>query len=156
MGSTGVSGGGVPLTLEAAIVRALVASRAAIVARPDRDERKFALGSAEERYDPMTSPGAATTTRSSGDRSAQVSVGSSLPVRTGSSFRLSVRKPLADERDRATRTDLGFSQPLLRGFGPDIDTAPLRRAYPHAPTRLDRTPGVTHDRWGLNVERVGR
>ena len=129
MASTGASGAGVPLTLEAAIVRALVGSRAAIVARLGRDEQKFALKTAEERYDPTISLGAATTTRRSGDRTADVSIGSSLPVRTGGSFRLSVRKPLAGEQDRETSTELGFSQPLLKGFGPDIDTAPLRRAY---------------------------
>ena len=129
IGSAGASGGGAPLTLEAAIVRALVGSRAAIVARLGRDEQKFALKSAEERYDPTIDLGAATTTRSSGDRTTDVSIGLSLPVRTGGSFRLSVRKLLAGERDRATSTELGFSQPLLKGFGPDIDTAPLRRAY---------------------------
>ena len=129
MGSVGASGGGTPLTLEAAIVRALVGSRAAIVARLGRDEQKFDLKSAEERYDPTISLGAATTTHRSGDRTADVSVGSTLPVRTGGSFQLSVRKPLAGEQDRETSTELGFSQPLLRGFGLDVETAPLRRAY---------------------------
>ena len=117
------------LTLDEAVRLALSKSRAAISARLGRDEQKLSLEAAEERYDPLAgslSLGARTTSR--GDETADLSIGPSLRVPTGGSFRLSFRKPLAGEGDRDASTALAFSQPLLRGFGPEIDTQPLRRA----------------------------
>ena len=127
-GAEAPAGGALSLTLGEAIALALGNSRAAIAARLDREEQKLSLESAEERYDPMASLSVSANARSQGDETAVVSIGPSLRVPTGGSFRLSLRKPLAGERDRATSTGLTFSQPLLKGFGTDIDTAPLRRA----------------------------
>ncbi len=62
------------------------------------------------------------------DETAALSLGPSLNLPTGGSFRLSWSKPLAGELDRQASTTLSFSQPLLKGFGPDIATQPLRRA----------------------------
>ena len=120
--------GAVSMTIREAIGLALKSSRAAIAARLGREEQKLSLASAEERYDTMTSLSASANARSRGDETADVSIGPSVRIPTGGSLQLSLRKPLAGERDREASTDLTFSQPLLRGFGTDIDTAPLRRA----------------------------
>ena len=127
-GSDAVAPGALSLTLQEAIGLALGNSRAAIAARLGREEQKLSLESAEERYDPMVTFGASANARSEGDETAEVSIGPELRVPTGGAFRLSVRKPVAGEQDRETSTELTFSQPLLKGFGPDIDTVPLRRA----------------------------
>ena len=121
--------GALELTLKQAIFLALKNSRAVIGARLGREEQKFSLEAAEERYDPMAgSLSLGTNAASRGDETADISIGPSLRVPTGGSFRLSLRKPLAGERDREASTSLSFSQPLLKGFGTDIDTQPLRRA----------------------------
>ena len=116
------------LTLEEAVRLALSKSRAAISARLGRDEQKLTLEAAEERYDPMASLSLGANAASRGDETADLSIGPSLRVPTGGSFRLAFRKPLAGERDREASTTLSFSQPLLKGFGPELDTQPLRRA----------------------------
>ena len=116
------------LTLEEALALALADSRAAISARLDREEQALSLEAAEERYDPRFDLGASTDAGSRGDESANLSLGPSLRVPTGGSFRLSWRKPLAGGGNRRASTVLTFSQPLLEGFGTDIDTQPLRRA----------------------------
>ena len=122
------AGDEVPLTIGEAIRLALGSSRAAISARLGREEQTLSLESAEERYDPVASLNAGANTRSRGDETADISIGPSVRVPTGGFFRLSLRKPLAGEQDREASTNLSFSQPLLRGFGADIDTAPLRQA----------------------------
>ena len=116
------------LSLEEAIRLALVKSRTAIAARLGREEQMLSLEAAEERYDPTVSLGARADAASRGDETAGISIGSSLRVPTGGTLRLSVTKPLTGERDREASTNLSFSQPLLKGFGPDIDTQPLRQA----------------------------
>jgi len=117
------------LSLEEAVRLALSKSRSAIEARLGREEQQLSLEVAEERYDPVAgSLNLGTNAASRGDETADVSLGPSLRVPTGGSFRLSWRKPLAGERDREASTTLSFSQPLLRGFGPELDTQPLRRA----------------------------
>ena len=117
------------LSLEETVRLALSKSRSAIQARLGREEQGLTLEAAEERYD-LEAGGLRldTNAASRGDETADVSVGPSLRVPTGGSFRLSFRKPLAGERDREASTTLSFSQPLLRGFGPELDTQPLRRA----------------------------
>ena len=127
-GADAQDGGALSLTLGEAIALALGNSRAAIAARLDRDEQELSLERAEERYDPIVSFGAAADARSQGDETADASIGLNLRVPTGGFFRLSMRKPVAGEGDREASTGLTFSQPLLRGFGAVIDTAPLRRA----------------------------
>ncbi|MCY3754360.1 MAG: TolC family protein [Alphaproteobacteria bacterium] len=116
------------LTLDEAVRLALSRSRAAISVRLGREEQKLSLEAAEERYDPMASVTLGTRAASRGDETADLSLGPSLRVPTGGSFSLSFRKPLAGERDREASTTLSFSQPLLRGFGTELDTQPLRRA----------------------------
>ena len=119
------------LSLEEAIQLALTKSRSAISARLGREEQALTLEAAEERYDPMVSVSVGANAENRGDQTAKtadVSIGPSLRVPTGGSFRLSWRKPLAGEGDREASTELSFQQPLLKGFGTDIDTQPLRRA----------------------------
>ena len=119
---------GLALTLEEAVRLALTKSRTAISARLGRDEQKLALEAAEERYDPNASAMLGTNATSLGDRTADLSIGPSLRVPTGGTFSLSWRKPLAGEGDRDANITLSFSQPLLKGFGPELDTQPVRRA----------------------------
>ena len=114
------------LTLEEAVRLALSRSRSAVQARLGRDEQQLALDSAEERYDPTTSLTLGTS--AADDETADVAIGSSLRVPTGGAFRLSFHKPLAGGQSRDPSTTLSFSQPLLEGFGSDLDTQPLRRA----------------------------
>lgn len=117
------------LSVEEAVRLAITGSRSAIAARLGREEQQLALEAAEERYDPMAgSLGLAANTASRGDMTASVSLGPSLRVPTGGSFRLSWNKPLAGEGSRETSTTLSFSQPLLKGFGPELDTWTLRNA----------------------------
>ena len=116
------------LTLERTIRLALGRTRDAVSARITRDEQLLALEAAEERYDPRASVESSWTTRDGAAGEGNVSVGPSLRVPTGGSFRLAWSKPVAGAGDRSTRTVLSFSQPLLKGFGTDIDTVPLRKA----------------------------
>ena len=120
--------GHLPLTLAETIRLALGHSRDAVFARLTREEQLLALEAAEERYHPRASLDASWSARDGAAGAGDVSVGPSLRVPTGGSFRLSWSKPVAGERSRSPSTALSFSQPLLKGFGPDIDTAPLRRA----------------------------
>ncbi len=124
------------LTLEEAVRLALSKSRSAVSARLRREEQGLALEAAEERYDPAASLTLGTNAASRGDETADISIGPSVRVPTGGTFRLSFRKPLAGERDREASTALSFSQPLLKGFGPELDTQPLRRA--RLQERIDR------------------
>ena len=114
--------------LTEAIRLALTSSRDAIDARLKREEQKLTLEAAEERYDLMVSLDVGVDAQSREDTSADVSIGPSLRVPTGGVFRLSWRKPLAGEQEQDASTELSFSQPLLKGFGIDVDTAPLRKA----------------------------
>ena len=125
--------GGTPgllrLTIGEAIFLALKNSRAAIAARLGREEQGLALEAAEERYRPQAgSIGASADARSRGEETASVSLGPSLRVPTGGTFSLRWSRPLTGAADRSGTTSLTFRQPLLKGFGPEIDTWPLRRA----------------------------
>ena len=116
------------LTLEEAIFLALKKSRAAIGARLGRDEQKLSLEAAEERYLPRASASAGTSGGKDRERRTNVSVGPSLRVPTGGTFRLSWSRPVEGPGEHASTTSLTFTQPLLKGFGPEIDMAPLRRS----------------------------
>ena len=116
------------LSLEEAVRLALTSSRSAIQARLEREEQLLALDSAEERYDPMVSVTLGANAASPGDEAVGVSIGPSLRVPTGGSFSLSFEKPLAGELDQEASTTLTFSQPLLKGFGSELDTQPVREA----------------------------
>lgn len=128
LGQTGGDGDRLELDLEQAVRLALTSSRDAIKARLGREEQELELEAAEQRYDPMLSLGAGVNARNREETSADVSLGPSLRVRTGGTFRLSWHKPVAGEQDRDASAVLGFSQPLLKGFGTDVDTAPLIKA----------------------------
>ena len=86
------------------------------------------LEAAEERYDLRATAGASAEVRRHGDEIADVFVGPMLRVPTGGRFALMWREPVAGAGDRSSSVALRFSQPLLRGFGSAVDTAPLRRA----------------------------
>ena len=116
------------LDIEEAIRLALTGSRAAIAARLGREEQALALERAEERYDPTYSLDAGASVRDGSDATADVSVGTGLRVRSGGSFRLNFSQPVLTEGDHDPGVDLTFTQPLLKGFGAAIDTAPLYRA----------------------------
>ncbi|MXY79291.1 MAG: TolC family protein [Chloroflexi bacterium] len=116
------------LSLDESIRLALTRSRAAVAARLGREEQALALERAEERYDPRFSLDAGADFRDGSDGTADLSVGTGLRVRSGGMFRFRFRQPVLAEGDRDPGVDLSFSQPLLRGFGTDIDTAPLYRA----------------------------
>ncbi|MXY66781.1 MAG: TolC family protein [Gammaproteobacteria bacterium] len=124
----GAGPGRLALTLEGAIRLALTGSRAAIEARLEREEEGFALEGAKERYDPEYSLDAGAIASDDGDGSADVSAGLSLRVPSGGLFRLRFSQPVLSDGDQSPGVDLTFSQPLLKGFGPQIDTAPLYRA----------------------------
>ena len=116
------------LTLEQTIRLALDNNRTLVSARRRRDTEKLSLEVAEDRYRPRARIGASTRTNNRGESAAELSIGPSLRVPSGGELRLGWDTPLAGSDARAGTWTLGFSQPLLRGFGPDIDTAPLRTA----------------------------
>ena len=126
---TGGNAAPLRLTIEESIFLALKSSRAAIEARLGREEQGLALEAAEERYLPRAgSIDASANTRRSEDWTASVSLGPSLRVPTGGAFSLRWSKPLAGQGDRSGTIGLTFRQPLLKGFGTEIDTWPLHRA----------------------------
>ena len=116
------------LTLKQTIRLALDNNRTLVSARRRRETDKLSLEVAEDRYRPRARIGASTRTNNRGESTAELSIGPSLRVPSGGELRLGWDTPLAGSDARAGTWTLGFSQPLLRGFGPDIDTAPLRTA----------------------------
>ena len=116
------------LTLEETIRLALDNNRTLVSARRRRETDKLSLEVAEDRYRPQARIGASTRTDNHSDSTAELSIGPSLRVPSGGEFRLAWQKPLAGSQTRPGTWTLGFSQPLLRGFGSDVDTAPLRTA----------------------------
>ena len=116
------------LSLEEAVRLALGSSRAAIAARLGRDEQEWAVAAEEERYDLRATIGATAEARSHADETAEIFVGPRIRVPTGGEFALTWREPIGGDGDQSFGAVLSFSQPLLRGFGTDIDTAPLRKA----------------------------
>ncbi len=86
----GAEAGVLELDLGSTIRLALSRSRSAIGVRLGREEEQLSLEAAEERYDPMTgSLSVGTNAASREDETADVSIGPSLRVPTGGSFRLS-------------------------------------------------------------------
>ena len=115
------------LTLGRAIRLALHNSRFLLVARHGRVTDRFELEVAEDRYRPTASVGVSASDGNRRSESAEISAGPRLRVPTGGAFNLRWSEPLAG-RNVAGSWTLGFSQPLLKGFGPGIDSAPLRIA----------------------------
>ena len=116
------------LTLEDTIRLALENSRAVTSARLDLQGQKLSLEEAEERYQPRARIQASTDVRSSADEDTTVSFGPTLRVPTGGEFRLNWEQRMGGQGTKRGTTALSFSQPLLKGFGPEVDTAPRIRA----------------------------
>ena len=118
----------IELTLEAAIGLAMRNSRSLTAARLTRGERKLELDLAEDGYRPQLDLTLGVDAASRDDETADASLGWRLRVPTGGALRLTWDEPLTGEDDQSSSFRLGFSQPLLKGFGADVDTASLRKA----------------------------
>lgn len=119
---------GTTLTLNDAIRLALRNNRSLLDARAARAVQEFALDVAGDRYRPKVSIGPSAHARASQDSTADVSVQTGLRVPTGGQLTGRWARPLTGEDDASGTLSVGFSQPLLKGFGVDVDTAPLRVA----------------------------
>ncbi len=128
LGQVGVPAGRLALTLDDAIALALENNRGLLDARLSRAIQKFSLEVAEDRYSPIGSIAPTVRAQRDGQMTADASIGTGLRIPTGGQISLRWSKPLAGGEDTSGTVSLGFSQPLLRGFGTDIDTAPLRVA----------------------------
>lgn len=115
------------LTLEDAIGVALEHNRDLLNRRLDREVGKFSLDVAEDRYRPRFSVEPFTEADRE-DRKAGGTAGASLRVPTGGEFALRWDEARSDEFDDAWSQTITFSQPLLKGAWPGIDTAALRQA----------------------------
>lgn len=116
------------LTLEDAIRLALRNNRSLQSARLGRGIDKLSLDVAEDRYRPMATIDATANFESHQPTTAALAVGPSLRVPSGGELSLRWSEPLEDPDGTDGTWTLGFSQPLLKGFGPGVDTAPLRIA----------------------------
>ena len=116
------------LTLDEAIRLVLQNNRTLIEARLTRDTQKFSLEVAEDEYRPKLSIDAFANTDDDGQETADLSPQVNFDIPSGGQFTVKWSKPLISEDDRSGRWTLGFSQPLLKGFGSEVDTASLRTA----------------------------
>lgn len=116
------------LSLDDTVRLALKSSRAVAGARLERQERKLSLEGAEEIYKPAAAVEASVEDSRSDDWIGAVSIGPSLRLATGGTVQLRISRPLGGGGERPMETTLLFSQPLLKGFGSDIETGPLRKA----------------------------
>ena len=116
------------LTLDAAIRLALRNNRSLLDARLDRTLDTFALDVAGDRYRPRASIRSSANAERHEDTKANLSTTGSIRVPTGGEFTLGWRKPLVGGGNDSGDYGLAFSQPLLKGFGIAVDTAPLRTA----------------------------
>ena len=116
------------LTLDEAIRLALKNNRSLLNARLMRTLDKFALEVTGDRYLPQASIGPTVRRARGEDATADASVEAGLRLQTGGQFTLSWSEPLAGNDDAEGTLILKFSQPLLRGFGSGVETAPLRSA----------------------------
>ncbi len=124
------------LTVDEAVQLALRNNRTLISARHRREVERFSLQVSEDRYRPRANIEALLSDRDRGDSIADLSVGPTLRIPSGGEFSLLWSQPLDGSDYRGATGILGFSQPLLRGFGTGIDTAPVRLA------RLDERKNV--------------
>lgn len=114
------------LTLKDAVKHALEYNRPLIDRRADREVQKFALEVAEDRWTPQfTLQPFASTDRQ--DRKAGVSAETSLRIFTGGQFVLRWEETLSKKFDDTGSQTLTFSQPLLKGAWPGIETASFRQ-----------------------------
>ncbi len=115
------------LTLENAIDLALEKNRPLLNRRLDREVQRFSLEVTEDRWTPRATirPFASKDRQ---DRQSGVSSQVSVRVPTGGRFALRWDERLSDEFEDSRSQALSFSQPLLKGAWPDIETAPIRQA----------------------------
>ena len=116
------------LTLDDSIRLALRNNRGLLDERLLRTVQKFALEVAGDRYRPTANIVPLTRTNRDGKTGVDMVAETGLRVPTGGRITLRWSKPLAGQEDASGIASLAFSQPLLRGFGVGIDTAPLRVA----------------------------
>ena len=116
------------LTEEETVRLALRNNRTLISARLQREVQRFSLEVSEDRYRPRATIDSSLSDSKRGGSFADLSLGPTLRIPTGGEFSLFWSQPLDGGSDRNGMGTLGFSQPLLRGFGTRIDTAPVRLA----------------------------
>ena len=124
----GSDGAALELTLDEAIRLALQNNRDLLDARLARTLQEFALDVAEDRYRPTAAFSPVVRAARERDTTAELVAETGLRVETGGQFSLRFSEPVAGPDGADGSVSLSFSQPLLRGFGVDIDTAPLRIA----------------------------
>ena len=127
-GPTGEGAATLRLTLDEAVRLALRNNRTILSVRHDRQTEKFALEVAEDRYRPRATIGSSVRDERSSGSSADLSIGPSIRIPTGGELRLTWSQPLTDSDARPGGWALGFEQPLLKGFGAEVDTAAQRIA----------------------------
>ncbi len=127
-GQEGLPGERLELTLDDAIGLALRNNRGLLDARLARTLQQLSLEIAEDRYSPTAGITSSVRARREAEATAEATVSTGLRIPTGGQLTLQWSKPLAGRDDASGTVSLGFSQPLLRGFGTEIDTAPLRLA----------------------------
>ena len=116
------------LTLDETIRLALANNRSLQSARLGRERDRLSLEVAEERYRPRAAVEASVRTGTGRDDHGELSVGPWIRVPTGGELSLRWSEPVVGATDASGTWTLSFAQPLLRGFGPDVDTAPVRVA----------------------------
>lgn len=116
------------LTVDQAVQLALRNNRTLISARYRRELQRYALDVSEDRYRPRANVGALWRDTDLGASSADLSVGPALRVPTGGQFSLFWNQSLDGGNQSGGAGTLAFRQPLLRGFGMGVDTAPVRLA----------------------------
>ncbi len=115
------------MTLAVAVRLAVQNNRTLIQARLLRDTQRYSLVVAEDEYRPKASIGVSANT-DDGEQAAEFSPQLNFDIPTGGQFTVTWLKPLAGGDSGSGRMALGFSQPLLKGAGSKIDTAPLQIA----------------------------
>ena len=115
------------LTLKDAIGLALTRSRPLLNSRLDREAQRFSLDVAEDRWSPRITVGPFAS-RDRLDHKAGVGVRTSLRVPTGGEVALGWEETMSRKLDGASSQTFSFSQPLLKGAWPDIDSATVRQA----------------------------
>ena len=120
--------GALELTLDRAVRIALRNNRSLQSARLGRATGRFSLEVAEDRYRPRASIEATASDGDRGSRTAELSVEPMIRIPAGGVLGMRWSEPLAGGNGEAGTWTLSYSQPLLRGFGPGIDGAPLHTA----------------------------
>ena len=127
--------GTLQLTLADAVGLALARNRGLLNRLQDRDVQRLSLEVAEDRWTPRFTLRPFVSRNRLEERAGG---GAEMRVRvpTGGELALRWEQALSDRFDDTLSRGLSFSQPLLKGAGPAIDSAPVRRA------RLEEQIGV--------------